>query len=124
MRHPSFYSDPHVIFLSQLLEEVAAGFIQVPRFQRPLVWDWERRRELLRSVREGIPMGSIMVWRTNKDLIEGYHKLGPHQLLPPPSDVNARQYLLDGVQRLSTLYGALHVPNTTCDNDDLLDDGL
>lgn len=91
--------------------------MQVPRFQRPLVWDWERRRELLRSVREGIPMGALLVWRTNKDLIEGYKKLGPHQLHLPPTDVNSRQYLLDGVQRLSTLYGALHTPTTSIDND-------
>ena len=107
MPAPSFYSDPHVQFLSQLLEEVSAGHLQVPRFQRPMVWDWERRRELLVSIRDGIPIGAIMVWRTARTAIECYHRLGPHLLSPPP-DGATRQYLLDGVQRLSTLYGALH----------------
>lgn len=107
MPAPSFYSDPHVQFLSQLLEEISAGHLQVPRFQRPMVWDWERRRELLVSIRDGIPIGAIMVWRTARTAIECYERLGPHLLSPPPEGAT-RQYLLDGVQRLSTLYGALH----------------
>jgi hypothetical protein len=107
MKAPSFYSDPHVQFLSQLLEEIGDGGIQVPRFQRPLVWNWERRLELLRSIRDGIPIGAIMVWRTSTVNIECYDKLGPHRLKAPPPGAT-RQYLLDGVQRLSTLYGALY----------------
>src|SRR6185437_3526575 len=107
MPAPSFYSDPHVQFLSQLLEEISAGHLQVPRFQRPMVWDWERRRELLVSIRDGIPIGAIIVWRTARTAIECYERLGPHLLSPPPEGAT-RQYLLDGVQRLSTLYGALH----------------
>ncbi|MDN3562835.1 DUF262 domain-containing protein [Paeniroseomonas aquatica] len=106
MRAPSFHSDPHVQFLSQLLEEVSVGHLQVPRFQRPLVWKWEQRRELLRSIRDGIPIGSIMVWRTARVAIDCYEYLGPHRLSSPP-DGTTHQYLLDGVQRLSTLYGAL-----------------
>jgi Protein of unknown function DUF262 len=107
MPAPSFYSDPHVQFLSQLLEEISAGHLQVPRFQRPMVWNWDRRRELLVSIRDGIPIGAIMVWRTARTAIECYQRLGPHLLSPPPEGAT-RQYLLDGVQRLSTLYGALH----------------
>lgn len=109
MKTPSFYSDPHVQFLSQLLEEIGDGGIQVPRFQRPMVWNWERRLELLRSIRDGIPIGAIMVWRTSTVVIDCYEKLGPHVLRIPPVGAT-RQYLLDGVQRLSTLYGALHRP--------------
>lgn len=110
MKAPSFYSDPHVQFLSQLLEEISEGGMQVPRFQRPLVWRWDRRLELLRSIRDGIPIGSVMVWRTNDVAIECYERLGPYRLRTP-SPNSTRQYILDGVQRLSTLYGALHRPN-------------
>ncbi len=107
MRTPSFYSDPHVQFLSQLLEEVSEGHLQVPRFQRPMVWSWDARLELLRSIRDGIPIGAIMVWRTSSTEIDCYEFLGPHRLTQPQPGAT-RQYLLDGVQRLSTLYGALH----------------
>ncbi|WP_137151790.1 DUF262 domain-containing protein [Devosia sp. FKR38] len=127
MRAPSFYSDPHVQFLSQLLEEIGAGYLQVPRFQRPFIWNWERRRELLRSIRDGIPMGSVMVWRTAKTTVECYNYLGPYPLAEPEFG-STRSYILDGVQRLSTLYGALHVPtqswqtgSSELDDDDDID---
>jgi len=124
MRTPSFYSDPHVQFLSQLLDEINEGGLQVPRFQRPLVWDWRRRLELLRSIRDGIPIGAIMVWRTNTVEIECYDYLGPH-LLKRPLSGSVRQYILDGVQRLSTLYGALHKGGLPSPMDvDEGDDGL
>tara|TARA_R110000787_G_scaffold68468_8_gene153128 strand:+ start:165 stop:2141 length:1977 start_codon:yes stop_codon:yes gene_type:complete len=123
MRAPSFHSDPHVQFLSQLLEEIGDGGMQVPRFQRPLVWGWERRLELLRSIRDGIPIGAIMVWRTSTVRIDCYENLGPHKLVEPAENAT-RQYILDGVQRLSTLYGALHRPpiTSTADHGPLFDD--
>src|ERR1051326_4711324 len=121
MAAPSFYSDPHVQFLSQLLDEIGAGHLQVPRFQRPMVWNWDRRRELLVSIRDGIPIGAIMVWRTAKATVECYDHLGPHALLSPPTGAT-RQYLLDGVQRLSTLYGALHSEPQTSSNTQPSDD--
>lgn len=108
---PSFISEPQVQYLSQLLEEIRRGYLQVPRFQRPFIWTLGQRLELLRSIRDGIPIGTIMLWRTHLTDIATYDKLGPHQLLPAPAGKEVvRQYLLDGVQRLSTLYGALYPP--------------
>lgn len=104
IKTPSYHADPHVTYLSQLLDDIKLGIVQVPKFQRPLVWQWEDRLELLRSIRDGIPMGAVMVWRSTGPQLECYRHLGPHAIqksnLPP-------QYLLDGVQRLSTLLGAL-----------------
>ena len=104
MKTPSYHADPHVTYLSQLLDDIKAGVIQVPKFQRPLVWHWDDRLELLRSIRDGIPMGAVMVWRSTGPRLECYQNLGPHVI--NRSDVSP-QYLLDGVQRLSTLLGAL-----------------
>lgn len=104
MKAPSYHSDPHVTYLSQLLEEIGGGIIQVPKFQRPLVWQWEARLELFRSIRDGIPMGAIMVWRSSVPILDCYEFLGPHRL---ETSNASPQYLLDGVQRLSTLLGAL-----------------
>lgn len=107
----SYVSDPQVQYLSQLLEELGRGQIQVPRFQRPLVWEPLQQLELLRSVRDGIPMGALMVWRTEKLDVQCYPTLGRYQLNKPSSKEGAvRQYLLDGVQRLSTLYAATRLP--------------
>lgn len=111
MSTPSFVSEPQVQYLSTLLDEVGKGVLQVPRFQRPFLWREERRQELLRSIRDGIPIGAIMVWRTTRSGIACYDNLGPHILSRPSLGEGAvRQYLLDGVQRLSTLYDALYLP--------------
>lgn len=110
---PSYHSDPHVTYLSKLLEEIREGAIQVPKFQRPLVWSWDDRLELLRSIRDGIPMGAIMVWRSSQQKLECYESLGPFKIR---RNGGAPQYLLDGVQRLSTLLGALS-PVDSIDDD-------
>jgi hypothetical protein len=121
MSSPSFYSDPHVQYLSGLLEEIGAGFLQIPRFQRPMVWSWDLRRELFRSVRDAIPFGAILVWRTNVEGINCYNHLGPHKLKPTPANMT-KQYLLDGLQRLTTLYGALHAPDVENQHEEADDD--
>ncbi len=111
---PSFVSEPQIQYLEQLLDEVRRGNLQVPRFQRPFVWDTEKRLELVRSIRDGIPIGTIMVWRTNRSDIRTYDLLGPYRL-SPPAFTQVQQYLLDGVQRLSTLFGALNTVDPELD---------
>jgi len=108
MKTPSYQADPHVTYLSQLLDDIKVGIIQVPKFQRPLVWQWDDRLELLRSIRDGIPMGAVMVWRSTGPRLECYKHLGSHHI--DRSDLSP-QYLLDGVQRLTTLLGALSSVN-------------
>lgn len=106
---PGFISEPQIQYLQQLLAEIRRGHLLVPRFQRPFVWTLEQRLELMNSIRDSIPIGTIMVWRTHRKDIATHARLGPHQLSPVPGAEGAvRQYLLDGVQRLSTLYGALY----------------
>lgn len=107
---PSFYSDPQVQFLSNILEELKVGHIQIPRFQRPLIWDWDKRLELFRSIKDGIPFGAIMLWRTNEASVACFERIGLFRI-PAPRLGSPRQYLLDGVQRLTTLFSALIAPS-------------
>lgn len=71
-------SEPTIQFLAQLIDAIAEGKILVPRFQRPLVWGWHRQSELLRSVKDGIPMGAIMVWQTSRDRMTARTELAGH----------------------------------------------
>lgn len=108
MRGPASLSSPYVQPLLQLLKDISKGHIQIPRFQRQFLWTDDKRLELLRSIRDGIPMGSILLWRTNLEALGSASAIGPHELpRPEPSHATQRTYLLDGVQRLSTLYGSL-----------------
>lgn len=98
---------PEVVFLGKLVERVAAGKIRVPRFQRPFVWKQSDLHQLLDSVLHGFPIGSILVWDTERE-IETTERIGPVEVGPPPDGLVG--YLLDGQQRVSTLVGTLQLP--------------
>ena len=93
-----------VVFLGRLVERVAAGKIRVPRFQRAFVWKQPDLGALLDSVARGFPIGSILVWDTEKN-IESTSRIGPIEI-SLRADGSAA-YLLDGQQRVSTLAGTL-----------------
>lgn len=107
MSASSYSSQAQIQYLTQLLDEIARGALQVPVFQRGLVWTQDQRLDLLRSVHLGLPIGSILIWRTRRSDIRCRERLGPHRL-PAPAEGEGRAYLLDGHQRLSTLFGALY----------------
>ena len=99
---------PEVVFLGRLVEQVAAGKIRVPRFQRAFVWKQADLHDLLDSVIRGFPIGSILVWDT-EETIESEPRVGPIEVSAPPSGQVG--YLLDGQQRVSTLVGTLQLPD-------------
>ena len=103
----AFFGEPRMPRLSRLLQEIQRGEILVPRFQRPFVWSDEQRVALLESVYSGFPIGAILVWRTQKHRLVTYDHLGPLRLPPAPEGETTRQYLLDGHQRMATLFAAL-----------------
>lgn len=104
-----FTMEPRVSYLSELLKEIYEGFLKIPRFQRDLVWKPQQQRELLCSIFEGLPIGALLVWNTRLSNITVYDRIGP---FPVRGDMKTRTnlYLMDGLQRLSTLYGTLIYP--------------
>ncbi|GEM_PF-877486 len=113
---PSYLAEPQIQYLSQLLDDIQNGNLFIPKFQRGLVWDDKQRLDLLRSIKEGIPIGSLMVWRTTQHHLATFGKIGGQSLPPQPEPTPGvpRAYLLDGHQRLSTLFGALErVPDNS-----------
>lgn len=112
----TFSADPTVVFLTSVLEDIAQGRIRIPRFQRPLVWSWSQRKEFFESIFAGLPIGALMIWATSNEEISCYDSLGPHPLPSGPISGDGR-YLMDGVQRVSTLYGALRATQSWTDFD-------
>ena len=98
---------PEVVFLGNLVERVVAGKIRVPRFQRAFVWKQTDLHDLLDSVLHGFPIGSILVWQTERE-ISTAPRVGPIEISGPPAGPVG--YLLDGQQRVSTLVGTLRLP--------------
>ncbi len=88
-----------------LMADIKNGIIRIPDFQRGYIWTRDQITELLDSVWNGYPLGSILLWKTREDLKER----DPLNLrLPKPPDKSERNYLLDGQQRLITLYSVVH----------------
>jgi hypothetical protein len=102
----SYLADPTIQSLTSLLREIADGLLAFPRFQRPFVWIPSQRLELARTILRGLPIGTFMTWRTSENI--GVFRTVGLWALPTPAEAAAgRQYVLDGLQRLSTLYVAL-----------------
>jgi hypothetical protein len=112
MSLPNSISEPQIKYLYQILEEIEKGELFMPKFQRNFIWNDEQRLNLLRSIKSGIPIGNHLVWRTNQhDLVTFEHIAGIPVPTPPKRHSRVlRAYLLDGQQRLSTLFGALKRP--------------
>ena len=95
--------------LAQLLDRAASGELQLPDFQRGWVWDDDHIRSLLVSISLSYPIGAVMTLVAgNPDvnfkarLLEGV-TLASHTPAP-------EMLLLDGQQRLTSLFQALEVP--------------
>lgn len=115
------FETPQVPRLPTLLAEVRNGAILIPNFQRPFEWDDDRRLDLLDSVDKQMPIGAILVWRTHAHELACLNTLGAFGLPTAPGPQVPRAYLLDGHQRLATLYAAL---NWTDDPRPLLEQGV
>lgn len=97
--------------LTDLLADVMKGEIQLPDFQRGYKWDEERIRSLLVTVLRGHPMGAVMLLDTGNENV----RFKPQPLARVSADAEAshrtlaepEQLLLDGQQRMTSLYQAL-----------------
>ena len=100
--------------LKALLNDVQSGKIQLPDFQRGWVWDEDRIRGLLASISRGFPVGAVMTLSAGGDirfrtrLVEGVSENG---------DASPDRFLLDGQQRLTSLYQALLHPGPVTTQD-------
>jgi Protein of unknown function DUF262 len=101
----SYLRNPSIERLPTLLEELHTGSLCIPPFQRDFAWAGTQRLALCESIGRGLPTGSLMVWRTAKKL-KSENPVGPY-LLFRKDPVRGVQYLLDGRQRMTTMYAAL-----------------
>lgn len=99
--------------LSSLLTDVTRGNIKIPVFQREYVWNDEQIMSLLDSIYQGYPVGSLLFWST-KQTLEHERNLGGFNLPETPEDFPVN-YVLDGQQRLTTLFGVFNSGMKTSD---------
>lgn len=91
--------------ISRLITRLEDGDIKIPVFQRQFVWRQSQVIELLDSIYRGYPIGSLQFWLSKEKLVPA-RDLGGFPL-PKTKDEYPRNYVLDGQQRLTTIYGVL-----------------
>lgn len=88
--------------IDRLIKRIDSGDVRIPAFQRAYVWKQNQILELLDSVVTNFPIGSILLWYTSDRLkhtrnIAGY-------LIPDTKIEYPVNYVLDGQQRISSIY--------------------
>ena len=95
----------HDFDIKKLLEDINAGTIQLPEFQRNWTWDNDRIRALIASLTESYPMGAIMLLERNEESVKFKYRTidGAEDTGKSPTFL-----ILDGQQRLTSIYAAAY----------------
>lgn len=83
--------------ISQIIDKIDERQLFVPAFQREYVWKRQHAKDLVSSLIQDYPTGTMLTWETNyPPELKGSHKYDERQ--------GAVKLILDGQQRITTLY--------------------
>lgn len=101
--------------LPDFLREINDGRVQLPDFQRGWVWDDDHIASLIASISLSYPIGAVMLLQTGGDGVQFQPR--PIQGVQIPNGTKPEYLILDGQQRMTSLYLAMSsgqpVPTTT-----------
>ena len=97
--------EPQSLTFSSLMADIEKGNIKIPQFQRDFVWSKEKSAKLLDSIVKGYPIGTFIFWKTKQEL-RALRNLGGIDLPKTPKG-DFILYVLDGQQRLTSLFASL-----------------
>lgn len=93
--------------LGDLILSMEKGTLRVPKFQREFVWERSRVQALLDSMLKSYPIGTLFFWEAPSEF---NHMIREADELRQPPLIDGKQYtlILDGQQRLTSLYVVVH----------------
>ncbi|MVW81855.1 DUF262 domain-containing protein [Elizabethkingia anophelis] len=98
---------PEIDRLINILDYIKKGKLVVPKFQRDYIWDKKQRIDLFDSIKRGFPIGSLLFWNPDSNEYEYNNQIGPYIF---PNNPGKFSYIIDGYQRITTLFSALINP--------------
>lgn len=102
---PNVLRSPERIKVKELLHACQNGKWQLPDFQRYFDWKKTDIRDLLESIFRDFYIGSLLLWDVDREIPL---KLIPiHGVKQPDDDVRTDMIILDGQQRITSLYYAI-----------------
>jgi hypothetical protein len=91
------------IKIGRLRSKLLDGNIKLPPFQRDFVWKKDQVIDLLDSIKNDYPIGSILLWES-KDKLAYQRDIGGYKL-PDVEEDYPVNYVLDGQQRITSIFG-------------------
>lgn len=92
--------------LNNLVSAVERGEYRIPQFQREYVWVTSKILELFDSLYREFPIGSFFLWKAGRE----HNYLFRHTVdlgIPPVEEHDNISFILDGQQRITSLYVSL-----------------
>ena len=89
--------------LADIIHDIEKGILRIPQFQREFVWDKKRVIKLLESIYREYPIGSFFFWDAPRKYYDFYRDIAELNL-PKPDKYEKIVFILDGQQRLTSLY--------------------
>jgi hypothetical protein len=100
------------VSIVNVLNQILNDEVVLPAIQRDFVWDEERTEKLLDSVMRGYPISIILLWETYADIqyrrFQRDFRQGSPYLYEDNPERKRLRLVLDGQQRLQSLYVALY----------------
>ena len=89
--------------LNVWFQKLQNGEIKLPRFQRYQAWDKRRITSLLETITYNLPLGITLLLEVDEEkFISRYLETAPQ------TGVKVNEHLLDGQQRLTSLWRSMH----------------
>ena len=90
-------------------EESEGGGFWLPNIQRPFVWSEDQIARLFDSIMREYPISTLLVWKTKEPIkhrafIDNYHRDIKLTDFHKPENNHSKMMVLDGQQRLQSLY--------------------
>ncbi len=92
--------------LKKLLTELESGHIKIPKFQRDYIWEKTKVVKLLNSIYHQYPIGSFFFWIAPEHYASFIRENNDLNITPAEQN-GTFQFILDGQQRLISLYVSL-----------------
>ena len=86
--------------IADILNNIDNKSLALPVFQRGYVWKRRQVKDLMNSLYHGYPVGALLTWTTRAELV-------PTRGNSQERNAAAIDLLLDGQQRITSLYGVM-----------------
>lgn len=97
-----------------IIHDIEKGQIRIPQFQRDFVWSKKKSAHLMDSILKGYPIGTLIFWRTS-EMLRTVKSIGNIDV-PDQEEGEKLDFVLDGQQRLTSLFASLKGLKITREN--------